>query len=78
VPEILEQWITEVRATLARDGTAALWPSVCGGRIGLSAIDRRSAAERDVLGLDAALEFHSLRRSHITGPERCAACWTRH
>jgi integrase/recombinase XerC len=32
----------------------------------VSAIDRRFAAERDVLGLDPALEFHSLRRSHIT------------
>ncbi len=66
LPEILEQWVTEVRPALARDGTAALWPSERGGRIGLSAIDRRFAAERGVLGLDAALEFHSLRRSHIT------------
>jgi site-specific recombinase XerD len=66
LPEILEQWVTEVRPALARDGTAALWPSERGPRIGLSAIDRRFAAERDVLGLDPALEFHSLRRSHIT------------
>ena len=66
LPEILDQWISEVRPALARDGTAALWPSERGGRIGLSAIDRRFAAERDVLGLDPALEFHSLRRSHIT------------
>src|SRR5260370_20979031 len=44
----------------------ALWPSERSGRIGLPAIDRRFAAERDVLGLDAALEFPSLRRSHIT------------
>src|SRR5271169_760381 len=66
LPEILEQWVTEVRPALARDGTAALWPSERGPRIGLSAIDRRFAAERDALGLDGALEFHSLRRSHIT------------
>jgi integrase/recombinase XerC len=66
VPEILDQWITEIRPLLARDGTAALWPSERGPRIGLSAIDRRFAAERDALGLDPALEFHSLRRSHIT------------
>ncbi len=66
LPEILDQWITEVRPALARDGTAALWPSERGPRIGLPAIDRRFAAERDVPGLDAGLEFHSLRRSHIT------------
>lgn len=37
-----------------------------GARIGLSSINTRLAAYRDELGLDSALDFHSLRRSHIT------------
>ncbi|MFB7620418.1 tyrosine-type recombinase/integrase [Kitasatospora sp. NPDC056181] len=44
----------------------ALWPSERGPRIGLQRLDSRFAAYRDALGLDPALEFHSLRRSYIT------------
>lgn len=44
----------------------ALWPSERGLRIGLQRLDSRFAAYRDAVGLDPALEFHSLRRSYIT------------
>ncbi|WP_369776400.1 tyrosine-type recombinase/integrase [Streptomyces sp. R33] len=44
----------------------ALWPSERGLRIGLQRLDSRFATYRDALGLDPALEFHSLRRSYIT------------
>lgn len=69
VPEILEQWITEVRpayTALVGGDTGALWPSERAERIALSAINTRLARYRDELGLDPALEFHSLRRSYVT------------
>lgn len=44
----------------------ALWPSERGPRIGVQRLDSRFAAYRDAVGLDPALEFHSLRRSYIT------------
>jgi site-specific recombinase XerD len=46
--------------------TRALWPSERGPRLGVQRLDSRFAAYRDAVGLDPALEFHSLRRSYIT------------
>ncbi|MDT3440333.1 site-specific integrase [Pseudofrankia sp. BMG5.37] len=66
VPEILDQWVHEVRPLLAVSGSAALWPSERAERVALSQIDARFAACRDAVGLDRNLDFHSLRRSYVT------------
>ncbi|SCF72168.1 site-specific integrase [Streptomyces sp. Ncost-T10-10d] len=44
----------------------ALRPSERGTRVGVRRLDSRFAAYRDAIGLDPALELHSLRRSYIT------------
>lgn len=62
-PDILEQWLTEVRPAFARSDGPALWPSE---RVALSQINARFALYRDALGLDSGLDFHSLRRSYVT------------
>lgn len=64
--EILQEWIEEFRPLFPTADSPACWPSERGPRIGLSTINTRLAAYRDELGLDPALDFHSLRRSHIT------------
>ncbi|WP_330256897.1 site-specific integrase [Nocardia sp. NBC_00565] len=64
--EVLQEWIEEYRPMFPTAGSPACWPSERGPRIGLSSINTRLAAYRDELGLDPALDFHSLRRSHIT------------
>jgi integrase/recombinase XerC len=66
VTEIIDQWVSEARPLLAAEGNPALWPSERGQRIGLQRINSRLAAYRDELGLDTALDFHSLRRSYVT------------
>jgi site-specific recombinase XerD len=64
--EILQEWIEEYRSLFPTADSPACWPSERGPRIGLSSINTRLATYRDELGLDPALDFHSLRRSHIT------------
>lgn len=66
VVEVLEQWITEIRPLCVVDDSPALWPSERGTRLGLWAINHRLASYRDAIGLDRALDFHSLRRSYVT------------
>jgi integrase/recombinase XerC len=66
VAEILEQWETEVRPLFPSAGAGAMWPSERGPRIGFSQMNTRFGAYRDALGLDAGLDFHSLRRSYVT------------
>lgn len=67
VPEVLAQWVGEARPLLpSAGGSAALWPSERGPRIGPGALHRRLCEYRDALGLDAGLDFHSLRRSYVT------------
>lgn len=65
-PGTIEEWISEVRPGMRHSTSRALWPSERGPRVGLQRLDSRFAAYRDSLGLDSALEFHSLRRSYIT------------
>lgn len=65
-PEILEQWLGDVRPAFGRADSPALWPSERAERIALSQLDARFAAYRDALGLDAGLDFHSFRRSYVT------------
>lgn len=64
--EILQQWNEEVRPLFPRAGAGACWPSERGPRIGFTQMNTRFATYRDALGLDADLDFHSFRRSHIT------------
>lgn len=67
LPGVLEQWIDEARPLMpAGAGSAALWPSERGQRVGVSALNKRFTASRDALGLAAGLDFHSLRRSYVT------------
>jgi integrase/recombinase XerC len=65
-PDIVDEWISDVRPGMRQCGGPALWPSERGPRVGVQRLDSRFAAYRDALGLDPALEFHSLRRSYIT------------
>jgi integrase len=64
--DILQQWNEDIRPLRAAGGNPAMWPSERVPRIGLAAIDARFGAYRDALGLDAGLDFHSLRRSYVT------------
>jgi site-specific recombinase XerD len=65
-PDVLDEWVTEIRPHLAVPGSTALWPSERGERIGLQRINSRFAAYREALGFDAGLDFHGLRRSYVT------------
>ena len=53
-------------ADAAAGGSAALWPSERGPRIGSGTLHKRFCEYRDALGLDEGLDFHSLRRSYVT------------
>jgi site-specific recombinase XerD len=64
--EVLAEWMEEVRPLFPTAGSPACWPSERGPRIGFTQMNTRLASYRDELGLDAALDFHSFRRSHIT------------
>lgn len=63
--EVLAQWFEEVRPMFDSDSPSA-WPSERGPRVGLASLNKRLSAYRDALGMDPALEFHSLRRSYVT------------
>lgn len=64
--EILEQWFTEVRPLFGTDDNPAAWPSERAPRVSAALLDHRMAEYREALGLDPALDFHSLRRSYVT------------
>lgn len=64
--EILEQWHEEVRPLLPTAAAGACWPSERSTRVGFTQINTRFATYRDAIGLDTALDFHSLRRSYVT------------
>jgi len=66
VPDVLDEWFTEVRPDFGVDGNPAAWPSERGRRIGNQRLNSRFVAYRDALGLDAGLDFHSFRRSYVT------------
>ena len=66
VPEVLEEWISQFRPLLAPPASSALWPSERAARVRLQQINSWFAAYRDALGLPGGLDFHSLRRSHVT------------
>jgi site-specific recombinase XerD len=64
--EVLEQYFTEVRPLFTAKPGSAAWPSERAARIDVSYLNARLAAYRTALGLDAVLDFHSLRRSYVT------------
>jgi site-specific recombinase XerD len=64
--EVLEQWFTEVRPLFGADGNPAARPSERAPRVSAALLDHRMAEYREALGLEAALDFHSLRRSYVT------------
>ncbi len=66
LPDILGQWVSEIRPLMAAGNNAALWPSERAERVGLHQINTRFTAYRDALGLDSGLDFHSLRRAYVT------------
>jgi integrase/recombinase XerC len=63
--EVLHEWVEEILPAFGCPGPA-LWPTERADRLTLSPINHRFAAYRDALGLPAALDFHSLRRSYVT------------
>lgn len=64
--EVLEQWFIEVRPLFGAEDNPAAWPSERGPRVSAALLDHRMADYRRALGLDAVLDFHSLRRSYVT------------
>lgn len=64
--DILDQWFTEVRPHFGEPGNPAAWPSERSDRICREQLNSQFSAYRDALGLDSALDFHSLRRSYVT------------
>jgi len=64
--EVLQEWITEVRPWYPNADQPALFPSERAPRVGLAQLNRSFATCRRQLGLDEALDFHSLRRSYVT------------
>lgn len=65
-PEIVEEWVTQVRGCYDRPSSSALFPSERSDRIDLSQLNRTFARYRTELGLSPGLDFHSLRRSYVT------------
>jgi integrase/recombinase XerC len=65
VPEIVNEWITDYRPFYQAAGSG-LFPSERAARVDLSQINRTFAHYRGAVGLDSALDFHSLRRSYVT------------
>lgn len=66
VVDAADQWETEVRPRFSTAAAGAYWPSERGPRVGYSQINTRFSTYRDALGLDPALDFHSLRRAYVT------------
>jgi integrase/recombinase XerC len=64
--EILEQWFTEIRPLFGVEDHRAAWPSERRARVGLEVLNHRLCTYRDALGMDPALDLHSLRRSYVT------------
>ncbi|RKS77959.1 site-specific recombinase XerD [Motilibacter peucedani] len=65
--ECLEEWVTQVRGHYPTAGSEpALFPSERSGRVALTHLNRVFARYRREVGLDEALDLHSLRRSYVT------------
>lgn len=66
IPDILEEWFTEIRPLFGAEGNPAAWPSERGPRVGCQRLNSRFVAYRAHLGLSDGIDFHSLRRSYVT------------
>lgn len=64
--EVLDEWFSEIRPLFGVDANPAAWPSERGMWVGCQRLNSRFAAYRQTLGMDAGLDFHSLRRSYVT------------
>ncbi|MDP9407318.1 MAG: site-specific integrase [Actinomycetota bacterium] len=62
----LEEWVANVRGRYPTAGGPALFPSERSGRVDLTSLNRMFARYRREVGLDDALDLHSLRRSYVT------------
>ncbi len=66
LPEILEEWIHDIRPHYNPGVSDALWPSERSVRIGDQQIGRRFQELRQQLGLPDGIGVHALRHSYIT------------
>ncbi len=65
-PDVVAEYLAEVRPRYGCDAHPALWLTEREGRISLSHINERFGAYRDALGLPSELGPHSLRHSYVT------------
>lgn len=65
-PEVVAEYLAEVRPRYGCDTHPALWLTEREGRISLSHINERFGAYRDALGLPSELGPHCLRHSYVT------------
>jgi integrase/recombinase XerC len=65
-PQIVEQYLQDVRPLHGQDRHPALWLTERGHRLGVDRISERFAEYRDALGLPEELGPHCLRHSYIT------------
>jgi hypothetical protein len=66
VVDVLAHYLREVRGPLGKDASPALRVSERGSRLPRRAINEAFATARDAAGLDAGLDLHCLRHSHVT------------
>lgn len=66
VPDVLDEWVADIRPRYDPGISDALWPSERTTRIGAHRIGQRFAELRDEIGLPAGIGVHSLRHSYVT------------
>lgn len=64
--DCLRQWVEEIRPHVAEEHNAAMWPTERSPRIGLKTVTNKFNDIRKQLNLEDGIDFHSLRRSHVT------------
>lgn len=65
-PQILQEYVAQIRPQYGPAAGATLWPTERGGRIGVDHVGRRFAEYRDEIGLPRELHPHCLRHSYVT------------
>lgn len=67
IAEILAHYLGEVRSALAPSGSSpALWVTERGTRMSRRSANEAFCTARDLAGIDAELDLHSLRHSYVT------------
>jgi len=64
--ECLDEWVREVRSTLAPERRGVLWPTERNAAVNDSRVNAQFSLVRNEVGLGPGLTFHSLRRSYVT------------